>query len=110
MLKKLRIKYLLAFLLAAIAALSALMFGSSWSPAQSQSQPQIQSPTQVDIQTQAKPQKESPANPVDPNVKLISLKEAGLQLQEVAQGVYALVASTDFPLRVLCWQFAMVAL
>ncbi len=93
MLKKLRIKYLLAFLLAAIAALSALMFGSSWSPAQSQNQ----SPAQVDIQTQVKPSKQIPAAPVDPNVKPISLKEAGLQLQEVAKGVYALVASTDFP-------------
>jgi len=89
MLKKLKIKYLLAFVLAAIATLSISMFGASWSPTQSQ--------TQVDTQTQAKPPKQTPANPVDPNVKTISLKEAGLQLQEVAKGVYALVASTDFP-------------
>ena len=57
MLKKLKIKYLLAFVLAAIATLSISMFGASWSSAQS--------PTQVDIQTQVKPPKESPANPVD---------------------------------------------
>ncbi|MFN9359968.1 MAG: MBL fold metallo-hydrolase, partial [Pseudanabaena sp.] len=31
------------------------------------------------------------------SIKTVSLQNAGLQLQEVAQGIYALVASTDFP-------------
>jgi glyoxylase-like metal-dependent hydrolase (beta-lactamase superfamily II) len=73
MLKKLRVKYLLALALAAIAALTVFAIGHDWSPAQAQNKP------------------------VESLPKTISFKNAGLQLQEVAQGVYALIASTDFP-------------
>jgi glyoxylase-like metal-dependent hydrolase (beta-lactamase superfamily II) len=81
MLKKLKIKYLLAFLLAAIATVMSIMLGHGWSPADAGNQPQIQA---------QKPSAET-------SIKTVSLQNAGLQLQEVAQGIYALVASTDFP-------------
>jgi glyoxylase-like metal-dependent hydrolase (beta-lactamase superfamily II) len=83
MLKKLKIKYLLALLLAAIVTVMSIMLGHGWSPAdaQKQNQPQIQA------------QKQS----TETSITTVSLQSAGLQLQEVAQGVYALVASTDFP-------------
>ena len=85
MLKKLRVKYLLALALAAIAALTVFIIGHDWSPAQAQNQVQ----NQAQNQTQNKPVESPP--------KTISFQNAGLQLQEVAQGVYALIASTDFP-------------
>ena len=81
MLKKLKIKYLLAFLLAAIATVMSITLGHRWSPANAQSQPQVQAQT---------PSAET-------SIKTVSLQNAGLQLQEIAQGIYALVASTDFP-------------
>ncbi|MCY7331670.1 MAG: MBL fold metallo-hydrolase [Pseudanabaena sp. CAN_BIN31] len=85
MLKKLKIKYLLAFLLAAIATMMSITLGHSWSIAQAQKQTQ----PQTQIQAQNKP--------VETSIKTVSLQNAGLQLQEVGQGIYALVASTDFP-------------
>ena len=83
--KKLKIKYLLALMLAAIATIVSIMLGSGWMPVESQNQPKTQ--PQIQAQTQ----------PVETSVKTTSLQAAGLQLQEVAQGIYALVASTDFP-------------
>ena len=81
MLKKLKIKYLLAFLLAAIATVMSIMLGHGWSFADAQNQSQIQA---------QKPSAET-------SIKTVSLLNAGLKMEEVAQGVYALVASTDFP-------------
>ena len=81
MLKKLKIKYFLAAALAAIAAIVSLTVGQVWMPAESQNQTQNQ--------TESKP--------AETSIKTISLKNAGLQLQEVGQGVYALISSTDFP-------------
>jgi glyoxylase-like metal-dependent hydrolase (beta-lactamase superfamily II) len=81
MLKKLKIKYLLAFLLAAIATVMSITLGHRWSPANAQSQPQVQA--------------QNPS--AETSIKTVSLQNAGLQLQEIAQGIYALVASTDFP-------------
>ncbi len=81
MLKKLKIKYLLAFALAAIAAIMSITLGYGWMPAESQNQPQIQAQNK----------------PAETSIKTISFQNAGLQLQEVGQGIYALVASTDFP-------------
>ncbi|WP_103670088.1 MBL fold metallo-hydrolase [Pseudanabaena sp. BC1403] len=81
MLKKLKIKYLLAFLLAAIATVMSIVIGHGWSPADAQNQPQIQA--------------QNPS--AETSIKTVSLQNAGLQLQELAQGIYALVASTDFP-------------
>lgn len=81
MLKKLKIKYFLAAALAAIAAIVSLTVGQVWMPAESQNQAQNQ--------TESKP--------AETSIKTISLKNAGLQLQEVGQGVYALISSTDFP-------------
>jgi glyoxylase-like metal-dependent hydrolase (beta-lactamase superfamily II) len=81
MLKKLKIKYLLAFLLAAIATVMSITLGHGWMLADAQNQPQVQAP-----------------NPsAETSIKTVSLQNAGLQLQEIAQGIYALVASTDFP-------------
>ncbi len=74
MLKKLKIKYFLTIALAAIAALTVMIFSHDWLPAESQNK-STESVT----------------------TKTVSFQNAGLQLQEVAQGVYALVASTDFP-------------
>ncbi|PZO43488.1 MAG: MBL fold metallo-hydrolase [Pseudanabaena frigida] len=79
MLKKLKIKYFLAFALAAIAAVMSITLGYGWMPAEYQSQAQAQN------------------KPAETSIKTISLQNAGLQLQEVAQGVYALIASTDVP-------------
>lgn len=81
MLKKLKIKYLLAFLLAAIATVMSIMLGHSWSLADAQNQSQIQA---------QKPSAET-------SIKSVSLQNAGLQMQRVGEGIYALVASTDFP-------------
>ena len=81
MLKKLKIKYFLAAVLAAIAAIVSLTVGQVWMPAESQNQAQNQ--------TESKP--------AETSIKTISLKNVGLQLQEVGQGVYALISSTDFP-------------
>ena len=81
MLKKLKIKYLLAFLLAAIATVMSITLGHGWMPANAQSQPQVQA--------------QNPS--AETSIKTVSLQNAGLQLQEIAQGIYALVASTDFP-------------
>lgn len=81
MLKKLKIKYLLAFLLAAIATLMSITLGHGWMPVNAQSQPQVQA--------------QNPS--AETSIKTVSLQNAGLQLQEIAQGIYALVASTDFP-------------
>ncbi|MDX2254485.1 MAG: MBL fold metallo-hydrolase [Pseudanabaenaceae cyanobacterium bins.39] len=88
MLKKLKIKYLLAFLIAAIAtilmaAVMSLTLDNLWLPAQAENR----SPSQSTKLAQ---------NPAT-NLQTISLQNAGLQLQEVAQGIYALIASTDFP-------------
>jgi len=85
MLKKLKIKYLLALLLAAIATIMTILLGNGWMPADAQAQ----KPNQTIIQAQNKP--------AETNIATISLQNAGLQLQEVGQGIYALVASTDFP-------------
>jgi len=85
MLKKLKIKYFLAVALAAIAAIVSLTVGHVWMPVESQNQAQ----NQTQNQTQSKP--------ADTSIKTISLQNAGLQLQEVGQGVYALISSTDFP-------------
>lgn len=87
MLKKLRIKYLLVALMAAIAMVAiaifpALTMGNGL--LQAQNQPQA-SPTLAQ------------GKPVETNLTTVSLQNAGLQLQEVAQGIYALVASTDLP-------------
>jgi glyoxylase-like metal-dependent hydrolase (beta-lactamase superfamily II) len=87
MLKKLRIKYLLVALMAAIATIviaifPALTMGNGL--LQAQNQPQA-SPTLAQ------------GKPVETNLTTVSLQNAGLQLQEVAQGIYALVASTDLP-------------
>ncbi|NUN63705.1 MBL fold metallo-hydrolase [Pseudanabaena biceps] len=68
MLTKLKIRYILAFVIAAIATITPIAIGQNWMPAEAQNSP-----------------------------KTISLQSAGLQLQEVAQGTYALIASTDFP-------------
>lgn len=81
MLKKLKIKYLLAFLLAAIATVMSITLGHGWMPVNAQSQPQVQA--------------QNPS--AETSIKTVSLQNAGLQLQEIAQGIYALVASTDFP-------------
>jgi len=81
MLKKLKIKYLLAFLLAVIATVMSITLGHGWMPANAQSQPQVQA--------------QNPS--AETSIKTVSLQNAGLQLQEIAQGIYALVASTDFP-------------
>ena len=80
MLNKLKIKYFLAIALAAIAALTVMLFSHDWLPAESQNQNQAQN----------KPTESA-------TTKTVSFQNAGLQLQEVAQGVYALIASTDFP-------------
>lgn len=89
MVKKLRIKYLLASALAAIAALTVMIFGHDWMPVQAQNQSQDQQKQTIS---------QAPAKPAETNFKTISFpNNAGLQLQEVAQGVYALVASSDFP-------------
>ena len=87
MLKKLRIKYLLVALMAAIATIAiaifpALTMGNGL--LQAQNQPQA-------------PQTLAQGKPLETNLTTLSLQNAGLQLQEVAQGIYALVASTDFP-------------
>jgi glyoxylase-like metal-dependent hydrolase (beta-lactamase superfamily II) len=71
----------LAFLLAAIATVMSITLGHRWSPANAQSQPQVQA--------------QNPS--AETSIKTVSLQNAGLQLQEIAQGIYALVASTDFP-------------
>jgi glyoxylase-like metal-dependent hydrolase (beta-lactamase superfamily II) len=86
MLKKLKIKHLLTFLLAAIAVTIAITIGNGWNLAalQAENLPQIQA------------EKKAPTT-IKPMIKSISLQNAGLDLQEVAQGVYALVSSTDFP-------------
>ena len=81
MLKKLKIKYFLAAALAAIAAIVSLTVGQVWMSVESQNQTQNQ--------TESKP--------AETSIKTISLKNAGLQLQEVGQGVYALISSTDLP-------------
>lgn len=86
MLKKLNIKYILAFALAAIASLTVLTLSHNWQPA---AQAQNQTPTQNQTPIQSKP--------AELSNKAISFQNAGLKLEEVAQGVYALVASTDFP-------------
>ncbi len=52
---------------------------------------------QVQNQPQASSQTLAQSKPVETNLTTVSLQNAGLQLQEVAQGIYALVASTDFP-------------
>ena len=80
MLNKLKIKYFLAIALAAITALTVMLFSHDWLPAESQNQNQAQN----------KPTESA-------TTKTVSFQNAGLQLQEVAQGVYALIASTDFP-------------
>ncbi len=80
MLKKLKIKYFLAIALAAIAALTVMLLGHDWLPAESQNQTQAQN----------KPTESA-------TTKTVSFQNAGLQLQEVAPGVHALIASTDFP-------------
>lgn len=85
MLKKLKIKYLLAFLLAAIATIMSILLGYGWNYANAQAQ----KPDPTVLLAQGKP--------VETSITTVSLQGAGLQLQEVAQGVYALVASTDFP-------------
>ncbi|ELS31102.1 MULTISPECIES: MBL fold metallo-hydrolase [Pseudanabaena] len=85
MLKKLKIKYLLAFLLAAIATIMSILLGYGWNYANAQAQ----KPDPTVLLAQGKP--------VETSITTVSLQSAGLQLQEVAQGVYALVASTDFP-------------
>ncbi len=85
MLKKLKIKYLLAFLLAAIATTMTILLGHGWMPADAQAQ----KPSQTILQSQK--------NPSETSIATVSLQNAGLQLQEVGQGIYALVASTDFP-------------
>ncbi|WP_055076583.1 MBL fold metallo-hydrolase [Pseudanabaena sp. 'Roaring Creek'] len=85
MLKKLKIKYLLAFLLAAIATTMSILLGYGWNYANAQAQ----KPDPTVLLAQGKP--------VETSITTVSLQSAGLQLQEVAQGVYALVASTDFP-------------
>jgi len=82
MLKKLKLSHLLAFALAAIAAIMSVTIGSSWEPVTAQNQSQVQKQAQ---------------KPAEAPVQIISLQNAGLQLQEVAQGVYALIASTDLP-------------
>ncbi len=82
MLKKPKINHILAFLLAAIATVMSITLGNGWMPAESKNQPQNQ-PTLA----QASPT----------TVATVSLQNAGLQLKEVAQGIYALIASTDFP-------------
>jgi glyoxylase-like metal-dependent hydrolase (beta-lactamase superfamily II) len=89
MLKKLRLKYILAFALAAIAAFAVMLFGHDKMPIQAQTQANNQANNQVIKQAQTQPTDSTP--------KTISLQNAGLQLQEVAQGIYALIASTDFP-------------
>lgn len=81
MLKKLKIKYLLALLLAAIATLMTILLGQAAMPVDAQNQ-------QPQVYAQAEPAT---------TTSVTSLQTAGLQLQEVAQGVYALIASTDFP-------------
>ncbi len=78
MLKKLKVKYFLAIALAAIAALTVMLLGHDLLPAESQNQTPNKS-TESEI------------------TKTASFQNAGLQLQRVAEGVYALIASTDFP-------------
>ncbi len=85
MLKKLKIKYLMAFLLAAIATIMTIFLGHGWGLADAQ----VQKPNQTIVQAQRKP--------AETSIATISLQNAGLQLQEVGQGIYALVASTDLP-------------
>jgi glyoxylase-like metal-dependent hydrolase (beta-lactamase superfamily II) len=85
MLKKLKIKYLMAFLLAAIATIMTIFLGHGWGLADAQ----VQKPNQTIVQAQKKP--------AETSIATISLQNAGLQLQEVGQGIYALVASTDLP-------------
>ncbi|WP_254923635.1 MBL fold metallo-hydrolase [Pseudanabaena sp. SR411] len=58
-----------------------ITLGHGWMPADAQSQPQVQA--------------QNPS--AETSIKTVSLQNAGLQLQEIAQGIYALVASTDFP-------------
>jgi glyoxylase-like metal-dependent hydrolase (beta-lactamase superfamily II) len=81
MLKKLKIKYLLAFLLAAIATIMSIMLGHSLSLAEVKTQPQVQA---------QKPSAET-------KIRNVSLQNVGLQMEKVGEGIYALVASTDFP-------------
>lgn len=85
MLKKLKIKYLMAFLLAAIATIMTILLGHGWMPADAQAQ----KPNQTILQAQKEP--------AETSIATISLQNVGLQLQEVGQGIYALVASTDLP-------------
>jgi len=68
MLKRLKIRLIVAMVLAAIATIVPIAIGQNLNPAVAQDAP-----------------------------KVTSLQSAGLQLQEVASGTYALVASTDFP-------------
>jgi glyoxylase-like metal-dependent hydrolase (beta-lactamase superfamily II) len=82
MLKKLKLRHLLALALAAIAAIMSVTIGQSWEPVVAQNQSQVQKQAQ---------------KPTAATVQTVSLQNAGLQLQEVAQGVYALISSTDFP-------------
>lgn len=84
MLKKLKLNHLLTFAIAAIAAIMSMTIGQGWEPVVAQNQSQTQ------VQKQAQ-------KPAEATLQTISLQNAGLQLQEVAQGVYALIASTDFP-------------
>jgi glyoxylase-like metal-dependent hydrolase (beta-lactamase superfamily II) len=81
MLKKLKIKYLLALLLAAIATIMSIMLGHSLSLAEVKPQPQVQS--------------QQPS--AETKIKNVSLQNVGLEMQKVAEGIYALVASTDYP-------------
>jgi glyoxylase-like metal-dependent hydrolase (beta-lactamase superfamily II) len=81
MLKKLKIKYLLAFLLAAIATIMSIMLGHSLSLAEVKPQPQVQA--------------QQPS--AETKIKNVSLQNVGLQMEKVGEGIYALVASTDFP-------------
>ncbi len=62
-------------------------------PPTSQAQPQKQVPKAAPTQTP----KPTPKNKPLPVVKKIGLQDAGLKLQKVGQGVYALVASADIP-------------
>ncbi|OIP76471.1 MAG: MBL fold metallo-hydrolase [Oscillatoriales cyanobacterium CG2_30_44_21] len=68
MLKRLKIRLIVAMVLAAIATIVPIAIGQNLNPVVAQDAP-----------------------------KVTSFQSAGLQLQEVASGTYALIASTDFP-------------
>lgn len=81
MLKKFKTQYSITLVLVAIASIMSISMSYGLLSAESQPQPRNQA------------QKDKPSA----TVKTIRLQDAGLQLQKVGQGVYALIASGDFP-------------